>query len=547
MNVEMTKTQRIIQCIFVLLLISAPLRGAGLAVFNVKDYGATGNKSDDARPAIQKAIDECAKAGGGKVYLPPGEYTSGTIFLRSHVRFHLEAGATLFASQDPKDFRDKPEVSQPSLFYGSGIENVSIEGRGTVNGQSEYEWRADDIEDVFLREAKRLMLSQGKSILRPFPNGHPQRTLFPQLVWIGDSEDIQIRGVSLIYSPSWTMTFRTCERVVVDGIYLHTKLDEAVWADGIDLDGCKDVMISNSVIETGDDCIAIFSGDFWGPARVCENIAVTNCRLSSSANAVKFTEGNVKGVRHAVISNCVISDDSSGFSFLTADGGFVSDVLISNITMDLRRFGWYYGQGGPFGFMIKRRNEWTGDPVKKEGYFPGSIHDIAIRNMVVRAKGRAHVDGHPASWIDGLNLDNIKIYLSSDPSAPFDRAKNAIDFRYIKNLKLKDFEIHWDTPASEKWESAISMKDVEGLVIDGFEGRQAWPDRDVPAVVLEDVSDAWIRNSRAPEGTATFLKVAGKGSRDIRLTGNDLRKARKVFVTDPDVASDTVKEIGTLR
>jgi polygalacturonase len=69
-------------------------------LFNVREYGASGEKAQNAQPAIQKAIDACAQAGGGMVYLPPGEYTSGTLHLRSHVRVHVEAGATLFASKD---------------------------------------------------------------------------------------------------------------------------------------------------------------------------------------------------------------------------------------------------------------------------------------------------------------------------------------------------------------------------------------------------------------------------------------------------------------
>ena len=156
------------------------------------------------------------------------------------------------------------------------------------------------------------MLAQGKSILRPFPKGHPGRTVYPHLVWLGQSKDIHITGLSFIDSPSWTMAFHACERIVIDGIFMRTKLDEAVWADGIDLDGCKDARIANSTIETGDDCIVFISGDFWGPARICENVTITNCRLSSSANAIKFSEGNVKGVRNVVVDNCVISDDSSG-------------------------------------------------------------------------------------------------------------------------------------------------------------------------------------------------------------------------------------------
>jgi hypothetical protein len=85
---------------------------------------------------------------------------------------------------------------------------------------------------------------------------------------------------------------------------------------------------TNSSIITGDDCIIFISTNGWRPPLLCENITVTNCRLSASANAIKFGEGNAKGIQHVVIGNCVITDDSSGFSFAVADGGFVNDVLI---------------------------------------------------------------------------------------------------------------------------------------------------------------------------------------------------------------------------
>src|SRR5580704_8846577 len=88
------------------LLMLAMVAGAAFAqpVFNVKDYGATGRKSDNARPALQQAIDACGKAGGGTVYVPPGEYTSGQLHLRSGVRVYIEAGATIFASLDGHEF-----------------------------------------------------------------------------------------------------------------------------------------------------------------------------------------------------------------------------------------------------------------------------------------------------------------------------------------------------------------------------------------------------------------------------------------------------------
>src|SRR5438874_8946656 len=121
----------------------------GPAVFSVKTYGATGKKADNARTAIQKAIDACAKSGGGVVYLPPGEYTSGTLHLRSHVRFYIEAGATLYASE-----ADGPYETD-GLLFGEDLENVTIEGRGTINGQSKYDWRMNVTDDGYIRDKQQ--------------------------------------------------------------------------------------------------------------------------------------------------------------------------------------------------------------------------------------------------------------------------------------------------------------------------------------------------------------------------------------------------------
>src|SRR6266536_2388820 len=162
------------------LVLSARLQAqAGPAVFNVKDYGATGRKSDDALPAIQKAINTCAAAGGGTVFLPAGEYTSGQIRLRSHVRLYIDAGATLFASLDGRAF-DKDKAA---LIYGENLENITIEGRGTVDGQAEYEWRTvPDFDDAYIRENTLLTKAAGRPLFRSFPKGFRTETVYPRLM-----------------------------------------------------------------------------------------------------------------------------------------------------------------------------------------------------------------------------------------------------------------------------------------------------------------------------------------------------------------------------
>src|SRR5687767_14863216 len=153
-----------------------PLTLAGnIAVFNVKDFGATGRKAGDAHAAIQKAVDACAAAGGGMVYLPPGEYSSGTIKLKSHVRFHIEAGATLFASLNRGTF------DKGALLYGEGLDNITLEGRGLVDGQASYDWRLNDHEDDFIRPNLVLMEALRKPLMRAFPKDHPKETNFPRM------------------------------------------------------------------------------------------------------------------------------------------------------------------------------------------------------------------------------------------------------------------------------------------------------------------------------------------------------------------------------
>jgi hypothetical protein len=124
-------------------------------VFNVRDYGATGAKSDNARPFIQKAIDACAEAGGGMVYVPPGEYVTGMLHLCSNVRFFLEAGATLLLSRERSEF-DVKDDWRAALFFGEDLHHVSLEGFGTVDGRAEYEWRDQDFDDRYIGERTKL-------------------------------------------------------------------------------------------------------------------------------------------------------------------------------------------------------------------------------------------------------------------------------------------------------------------------------------------------------------------------------------------------------
>jgi hypothetical protein len=502
------------------------------SLFNVKEFGATGNKADSAQTAIQRAVDACARAGGGRVYFPPGQYSSGTIHLRSHVRLHVESGATIFS------IKDKSAFDKDALIYGEDLENITLEGRGTIDGQGEYEWRLNDLDDRYIRDNQLLMEAAGKPLRRSFP----RKDQFGKLVLLLRCKDVRISGLSFVRSPSWTIHPYGCERMVIDGIYIRSSLREGVWADGIDPDGCKDLRISNCTIETGDDALVFYSMNWFGPALPCENITVTNCRLSSASSALKFCDGNMNCVRNVTVDNCVITNSNRGIAFMVFDGGYISDVVLSNLTIECNRKDWFWwGDGDPFHFNIKRRSE-VHPEAKQDNEPPaGSIRNVLIRNVIAHGQGSSVINGHPDSWLDGITLENIKLFLSSEPAAAYDKAEHAIKFQMARNLKLRDIEVYWSKPESEKWQSALYLEHIQGLELLGFNGRQAKPLTSVAAITLNQVEGAMIRGCAAQAGTEAFLRIKGEKTKDICLFSNDFRRAGTPYILAKEVRNSVVR------
>ncbi|MGO8745523.1 MAG: glycoside hydrolase family 28 protein [Thermoguttaceae bacterium] len=507
-------------------------------IFDVKSYGASGKKTDDAKKAIQAAVDACAKAGGGTVVLPPGEYTSGTIHLRSHVRFYIDGGATLYASTKSADFDKR------SLLYAEDAQNITIEGRGTLEGQAAYEWRANkqrynpDIE-VNRVHAQAIADAAGRPLLRPYPTEYRAH-----MVLLLRCQDVQIAGLSFLHSRSWTIRPYACQRVTIDGIYIYTSPKEAVWADGIDPDGCKDVSISNSTIETGDDAIVFYSTDAFGPALPCENITVTNCRLSSASAALKFCDCNANCVRNVTVDNCVITDSNRGIAFMAEQGGYVDNVVLSNLVINCHRFDWFWwGEGDPIHFEITPLRRHAQDRPRSSDLPGGSIRNVIIRNVIAHGEGSCLIGGHPKSWLNNISLENVKLFLSTNPAAVYDKSVDAMQFQYVKNLTVKDVTVNWEKPEWKRWESALGFKDVNELYVENFTGGPANPQTSIPAAILDNVEDATISGSKAQRGTQVFLGVMGAKSRNIYLVGNELHDAAKAVALGADVKDGTVKAV----
>lgn len=499
--------------------------------FNVREFGATGVKNDDARPAIQAAIDACAAAGGGMVYLPPGAYTSGTLHLRSRVRLHLEAGATLYSSKNPEHFDKR------ALLFAEDAEAITLEGRGTIHGQAEYEWRLHDMQDWYIYPNQLRQQHASQPLLRAFPTANS----IGNLVLFIRCADVQIRNLSFLHSPSWTMHLFQIDRLLIDGVYVHTSLKAGVWADGIDPDGCRDVQISNCVIETGDDALVFYSGHSYGPARPCENITVTNCRLSSASSGLKFCDGNEAAIRNVTISNCVISGANRGLAFMVFDGGVLENVLVSNVTVECVRFDWFWwGDADPIHFNCIQRSEIDPNIDKAKEAPVGRIRNITLRDVIARGQGSNLMHGHVDSPLENIVLENVRLTVSHNSVSPIQLIEHALVLENSRNVRMRDVTIEWSDPASDQWRSAFVARNVRGLVLDGLSARQA-PGADAPALALEDVTGAVVRNCAAQNGTGLFVHISGARTRNIVLRDNDMLGADVESVISDEVARDAVQ------
>lgn len=456
-----------------------------MAIFNVRDFGANGKKEVNAQVAIHTAIDACAQAGGGIVYFPPGDYTTGTIHLRSHIRILIEGGATIYSSKDPASFDKR------GLFYGEDLENITIEGRGIVEGQAEYVWRLMDMQDWYIYPNQVRWEEAGFPLMRSFPTANS----IGHLVLLIRCKDVQIHGLSFLHSPSWTMHLWGCERLVIDGIYIHTSLKDGVWADGIDPDGCKDLRINNCTIETGDDALVFYSSNIYGPALPCENITVTNCRLSSASSALKFCDGNMNAIRNVTIDNCVITGSNRGIAFMVFDGGIVENVIISNLTIECKRFDWFWwGDGDPLHFNLIRRSEIDPNMDKTKEPPVGRIRNVLIRNIIARGIGACLIHGHPESPLENVSMENVRLEIVSEADSPLQKSPNALTIDNALNIRLKDFEIVWDTPVAPAFRSTLVMENVHGLILDGVSAKPVPNGSSEPAVILKAVDGLLERN-----------------------------------------------------
>jgi len=449
------------------------ISGSALAteeLYDIRDYGAKGDGKTMDTAAIQKAIDACSKAGGGTVYLPPRTFLSGTIYFKTGVTLRLAAGCILKGSTNLDDypqtipaFRSYTDnYTEKSLIYAENVERVGITGSGIIDGQ-------------------------GASFEGPYK-------VRPYMIRFIQCRHVTIKDVTIINSPMWVQHYLACDDVRITGITVHSLVNHN--NDGIDIDSCRRVVISDCNITSGDDAIVLKSTS----DRVCSEVTVSNCVLSTRCNALKMGTESNGGFKNIVITGCSIYDTRlSGIALETVDGGAMDRIVVSNITMDK--------VGAPIFVRLGNRARPFKQDMEKPGM--GTMRNITISNIEATGANPTGcaISGLPGAAIENLTLSNIRLsFAGGGTNADAARAipekaegypeyamfgkLSAYGFfcRHVKGLKLLNVQLQL---AKADRRHAVVLEDVEDGLIDCLDAESSPGAAEV--MKITDVKNVFVR------------------------------------------------------
>jgi polygalacturonase len=506
---------------------------------SIREYGAVSDTTVLSTKAIQTAIDECS-LDGGTVQIPAGNWLTGTLILKSNVTLNLAKGATLYGSRNLIDYpgnlpnyialRTRGKTKQ--LIFAENQHNISITGEGEINGQGRF--FAD----------------------KTAPGVQYDR---PHLIQLINCQKILVENVSLKNSGCWMEHYLACDQLQIRGIkvFNHSNKNN----DGIDIDGCHYVTISDVMVDSDDDALCIKSTS----ARGSENIVVSNCILSSHCNAFKLGTETNTGFRNITASNLVIRsssvtsrityghfEGSSGIALEMVDGGILDGVAISNVKIE--------GTLTPIFIRLGNRARPYRDGQVISNV--GELKNVSINNVIItKAKNLGcSITGIPGYPVENISLSNISVSFEGGgtkeqitrdipemvkeyPEAEmFDMLPSYGFFiRHAKNIRFSNVQLRTETVDLRP---AISLFDVDEADFSGLNLGSS--KNNVCNVLADQSSHISFNNCRISGGSACFLKLTGNGNKQFALFNNVLANSGVVCIPGATNRSE-IHESGNIK
>ncbi len=371
-------------------------------LYNILDFGAVADGRTNCAAAIQEAIDACNETGG-VVFIPAGNFLSGSLRLRSNVELHLENGACLTASSVPgdmidfsKEFEDDNEDTGwegGCFLFACHEKNITISGQGKIDGQGRLYFYDDDAPDGFHECPLEV------------------RGLRPRMTFLEDVENLTVKDVTFYDAAFWTLHMAGCRNVLIENIRILNN-DRGPNNDGIDPDCCKNVIIRGCLIEAGDDCVVIkTTGPMARKYGDSSRITVSGCVLHSHSSAIKFGTETWADIHDVIISDCILRDCTRGIGIWSRDGGEIYRIQLHHIMGTTRQYAdngakttgicTWWGNGEPV-FMSTARRE-------QVDRIPGKIRDVRADHLDICAEGSLMIAGEEYAPIEGIRITESQI------------------------------------------------------------------------------------------------------------------------------------------
>lgn len=445
-------------------------------VFDVKQYNAVGDGMHGDTASIQAAIDSCNAAGGGTVFFPAGTYLSGTLELCSNLRLELSPGATLLGSDNPDSYT--PDAicvasANGSLLHGKELQNITITGGGCIDGQGRAFWE-DRMCNAVVRAPKQR---------RPHA-----------MVHFFECQSIRLHDLSLLNSPCYSVWLLGCENVNINNLHLDNPKDGPN-TDGLDIDCCRNVTISDCHISAGDDCIALKSDTHrLGRRQACENIVVSNSTLSSSTCGIRIGYEGDGPIRNCTFNNLAIYDTPKALDIISVlpdmnipftvidEGAIIENIRFSNIVAE--------NVGRAIFFWLGR---------EREGDFRGAVRDVTVSNMTARCRLGSFVGSNGNDALQSIAFRDVKLIITGNTQTgqieipcvwDGDKLPWGLWCRRLNGLAFENLCIEFNG-ATGPWQGALRCDNVSDLVCTGFV-TQFMPNQSAIPICLENTN--WAEN-----------------------------------------------------